>query len=82
MDTLNQRFGQVIRARRQVLGIGQESLADLAGLHRTYISMLERGLRNPSLEVIEKLAAALDTSMASLIGEVEEAKRGGGRRRQ
>jgi transcriptional regulator with XRE-family HTH domain len=82
VDTLNQRFGNVIRARRQAQGVGQEALADLAGLHRTYISMLERGLRNPSLEVIEKIAGALETSMASLVGEVEEErKRGGGKRR-
>ena len=44
---------------------------DRARLHRTYISLLERGLRMPSILVVQQLAKALDTSMASLMGELE-----------
>lgn len=71
MDTLQQRFGNVIRRRRAEIGIGQEALADKAGLHRTHVSLLERGKRMPTLEVVRKLAAALGTSMASLMTELE-----------
>jgi transcriptional regulator with XRE-family HTH domain len=71
LETLQQTFGNVIRRRRQELKLGQESLADKAGLHRTHVSLLERGKRMPSLLVIKKLAAALETTMASLMGEIE-----------
>ena len=74
VDTLQQRFGRVVRRRREAAGLSQEALADEAGLHRTYISLLERGLRMPSIEVVRKLAVALSTSMASLIGELERAR--------
>lgn len=70
-EPLPQRFGQVVRSRRRALGVSQERLAELAGLHRTYISLLERGLRTPSLDVIAKVAAALETDMASIVSEVE-----------
>src|SRR5438874_271066 len=52
-------------------GHSQEAFADLAGPHRTYISLLERGRRTPSIEVVRKVAAALGTSMASLMRELE-----------
>jgi transcriptional regulator with XRE-family HTH domain len=73
---IRQRFGLAIRQRRQELGISQEELSFRAGLHRTYISDIERGSRNPSLENIEKLAKALDISVSILFAnygiEVEE----------
>ena len=72
MDTLQQQFGNLIRRRRHTAGLGQEALADKAGLHRTHVSLLERGKRMPSLKVIKKLAAALETTMASLMEELEE----------
>ncbi len=71
MDTLQQQFGTLIRRRRNALKLGQEALADKAGLHRTHVSLLERGKRMPSLQVIKKLAAALETTMASLMEELE-----------
>jgi DNA-binding XRE family transcriptional regulator len=52
-------------------GIPQNSLAHRAGLHRTYISLLERGLRMPSLGVLQSLAKALKTTMVDLVGELE-----------
>lgn len=63
---VRQRFGLVIRQRRNELGISQEKLAERANLHRTYISEIERGIRNPSLENISNLAKALDISVSSL----------------
>ena len=71
MDTHHQRFGKIIRGRRAAKGLGQEALADKAGLHRTHVSLLERGKRMPTLEVVRKLAAGLGTTMASLMGELE-----------
>ena len=63
---LKSQLGTAIRSKRNDLGISQEELADRAGLHRTYISDIERGARNLSLESIDKLAKALRISIASL----------------
>lgn len=61
------QFGERLRAVRQTRGISQEKLAELAGLHRTYVSSIERGERNVSLVNIERLAAALGVAMAELM---------------
>jgi transcriptional regulator with XRE-family HTH domain len=68
---VEQLFGNVLRRRRTAVGISQEDLAGKANLDRTYISMLERGKRMPSIEVVRKLAQALGTTMVSLIGDLE-----------
>jgi len=49
------------------MGVSQEKLAALAGLHRTYVSGIERGERNVSLVNIERLATALGVTMAQLM---------------
>ena len=59
-------LGMAIKTQRASLGISQEELAHRAGLHRTYVSDLERGARNPSIESIEKLAGALQVSVSNL----------------
>lgn len=56
---------RLIRARQ---GISQEMLADLAGLHRTYVGSVERGERNISIDNIEKLANALGVMVVDLVG--------------
>ncbi|WP_251959360.1 helix-turn-helix domain-containing protein [Nostoc commune] len=66
---INQRFGKAIRRRRREMDLSQEELAERAQLHRTYISSIERGQRNPSLENIEKLAKALNISISALFAE-------------
>lgn len=73
-DPIIRRFGHVVRRRRTAAGLSQEALADLAELHPTYVSLLERGQRNPSLTSIQKVAAGLNTSMTALIGEVERGR--------
>lgn len=61
-----------IRLRRAALGISQEALADLCGLHRTYVGAVERAERNVSIDNIQKLAAALEVSASALLsGEIE-----------
>jgi transcriptional regulator with XRE-family HTH domain len=72
VDTLQQQFGDLIRLRRKQVGLGQEALADRAALHRTHVSLIGRGKRMPSLLVVKKLAAALDTTMADLMRELEQ----------
>ena len=64
------RFGQTVRTRRTELGLSQEGLAERANLHRTYIADIERGVRNLSLRNIEKLAQALDMSIADLFASL------------
>ena len=59
-------LGNAIKRKRAALRISQEELAARAGLHRTYVSDLERGARNPSLESVEKLARALELSLPML----------------
>jgi transcriptional regulator with XRE-family HTH domain len=59
-------FGERIRALRQNRGLSQERLAELAGVHRTYLSSLERGERNVSLDNIHAIAEALGLPPAEL----------------
>jgi transcriptional regulator with XRE-family HTH domain len=61
------RFGQRLREIRERIGVSQEKLAELAALHRTYVSSVERGKRNISLVNIEKLARALGVSLRELM---------------
>ena len=69
--SVQKRFGLAIRRRRLQQGVSQEELAYRAGLHRTYVSDIERGVRNPSLVNVEKLAEALGTSLSDLFAETE-----------
>lgn len=65
-------FGISVKNWRSRLGISQEELADRAGLHRTYVSDIERGARNVSLESIDKLARALEISVAALFPQSDK----------
>lgn len=64
-------FGKALRRRRERLEVSQEALALTSEIHRTYISELERGLKNPSLTTIDRLAAALRTKASTLIADAE-----------
>ncbi len=70
-NTLSIAFGKVLQRRRRAAGKSQEALAHAAGLHRTYVGLIERGLRNPSIDAGHALAAALDTTLSNLIREAE-----------
>ena len=61
------RFGQKVREKRLERQLSQEKLAELAGLHRTYISMIERAEKNITLLNIEKIARALEITVADLL---------------
>jgi transcriptional regulator with XRE-family HTH domain len=72
-----QALGDAIRARRgEIDGLSQEGLADLAGMHRTYVGDIERGLRNPSYRNLVKLAAALEVPLSELVARAERLQRG------
>lgn len=58
------KFGHKVREERAKLGLSQEELASRAGVHRTYIGMIERAEKNITLENIEKIARALKISIA------------------
>jgi transcriptional regulator with XRE-family HTH domain len=63
-------FGLTIREIRSRRGVSQENLALRCGLDRTYVSGIERGIRNPSLTNILKIAAALDVRPSELFAEM------------
>lgn len=65
------RFGRAVRRRRRELDLSQEALAEKAGLHRTYISIIESGKCNVSLENIEKLAKALNISISDFFSSYD-----------
>ena len=64
-------FGRVLRELRKQTGLSQEKLGFESGYHRTYISLLERGKKSPSLKTVFKLAAPLGVRPAEFVRRVE-----------
>jgi len=64
---VRQRLGTNVRRFREASGRSQETFADDAGLHRTYVSDIERGTRNPTITVVEKFAKALGVTLGALL---------------
>ena len=62
-------LGSNVRRLREAKGWSQEDLGEKSELHRTYVSGIERGVRNPTLTIIFKLAGALGVEASKLIGE-------------
>jgi transcriptional regulator with XRE-family HTH domain len=69
---LDQNLGLEIQRRRLEKGFSQEYLAEITGLHRTYISQLERGLKSPSVRVLSHITNALTVTMSEFLQAVEE----------
>ena len=65
-------FGLTVRRLRENKGLSQEKLAELAGIHRTYIGDVERGTRNIAVVNMTRIAKALGTSLSRLIAEMEK----------
>jgi transcriptional regulator with XRE-family HTH domain len=65
--TLRRRVGLNVRKFRAERGLSQEELAFECGLHRTYVSGVERGVRNPTVVVLEKIAKALKVAASRLL---------------
>ena len=69
---IRERFGFAIKTRREELSMTQEDLADIAGIHRTYLSDIERGTRNVALLNIELLASSLKMHIWELFQQMEK----------
>lgn len=67
MEDIRKIVGRNVRSARQAAGLSQEALADLAEIDRTYVSGVERGVRNPTVTVVALLAKALATTPANLL---------------
>lgn len=72
---MRKRVGLNVRSFREELGFSQEALAFECGLHRTYISGVERGVRNPTVTVLEKIAKPLKIPSSRLLEPVSPAHR-------
>lgn len=72
MSDLVSHFGLAVRAARREHGWLQEQLSEVTGLDRTYVSGLERGLRNPTLTTQERIADALGRPLHELVRTAEE----------
>lgn len=68
----SQRFAVLLRKYRRDRGLSQESLAERAGLHRNFISLIERGVNKPSIDSLFQLALALEISPIDLVREIGE----------
>lgn len=66
---IRQRLGRNVRRLREQKGWSQEKFAFEADIHRTYVSDIERGARNPTITIVEKLAASLGTTASELLNE-------------
>lgn len=73
MAEIEKVFGEVIRRRRERMGVSQEAFAGMAGVHRTYMSSIERGRVQISIAVAQKLADALQTPLSRIFRDVERA---------
>lgn len=68
-QSIEKKFGCAVKSRRLELFLSQEEIAFRSNLHRTYISDIERGSRNPSLKNIFRIAKALEISVSQLLTE-------------
>jgi ribosome-binding protein aMBF1 (putative translation factor) len=66
-------FAELVRKHRTRKGLSQEALAEAAGIHHTYVGLLERGERKPTIDVAERVARALGCKLSALIAEAERA---------
>lgn len=74
-QAFTRKFGEVVRVLRDERGLSQEALAAKAGLHRTQISLIERGQRSVRLDTIERLAKALMIQPAEMMPQISLRKR-------
>ncbi len=72
MNKVAKKLGEIIAKHRVKSEMSQETLADLAQIHRTYVSQIERGLKYPTIYVLVQIAKALDMKLSDLIIELEK----------
>lgn len=66
---VGRRVGANIKRLRREQGISQEELADRAGMHRTFISQIERAVKNPTIQTLDKIAQALGVPLTEIVVE-------------
>jgi transcriptional regulator with XRE-family HTH domain len=64
---VRRRLGLNLKRLRRAKGWSQEEFADRADMHRTYVSAIERGVQNPTITIVEKLALTLETTIGDLV---------------
>lgn len=69
---LSDGFASVVEKHRQAKGLSRSALASQAGLHQTYIGLLERGKRSPKLDTAQAIAHSLGLSLSQMIVEAEK----------
>jgi transcriptional regulator with XRE-family HTH domain len=74
---LSDGFSHVVKQHREAKGFSRAALAEKAGLHQTYIGLLERGERSPNLDTANAIAGALQIPLSKLIAEVESIQKHG-----
>jgi transcriptional regulator with XRE-family HTH domain len=72
ISNISKQFGNAVRSRRIASGLSQEKLAEKAGLHPNYIGKIERGVRNATLDVTNRIAKALKVGLPKLIEEAQQ----------
>ena len=70
--SVDELFGEVLQQFRKEKGLSQEDLGFESGYHRTYISLLERGKKSPSLKTIFQLAKALNVEPSKIMGRIQK----------
>jgi transcriptional regulator with XRE-family HTH domain len=71
-DQVSVAFGKVLREQREATGVSQEALALNANVDRTFVSQMERGVRQPTLTTLYKLAQALNVRPSTLMARMEK----------
>jgi ribosome-binding protein aMBF1 (putative translation factor) len=71
-SVLSDVFSQVVKKHREKRALSRASLAELSGLHQTYVGLLERGERSPNLDTAKAIADALGVSLGKMITEAEQ----------
>jgi transcriptional regulator with XRE-family HTH domain len=74
MEPVEKSFGNIVRRRRQKLGLSQEEFAARAGIHRTYISSIELGKVQVSIRIAQQLASALKVPLSRIWLDIENAR--------
>lgn len=70
-ERLARRFGKLVRRKRLEQGLSQEDFSFKAALHQTYVSSIEAGRRNVTIETADRIAVALGTTLSSMFSELE-----------
>lgn len=71
-QSLSSAFAKAVRRKREACELTQEVLAHRARLHPTYVGLIERGKRRPTIEVAQRLAKALGLKLSDLVRDAEE----------